>query len=123
MSTFAVLSSNMHNLYHSCWITDIRFLYGMNISYFSVTFLFNTCVLATVTHQIFKLRRLNHEGSKLPSCKDFCTVLGLTVLLGMTWGLAFFTSGYTNYPILYLFCICNTLQGTNSLLHLKRNAL
>lgn len=78
------------------------------------------CVLATVTHQIFKLRRLNHKGR---ARKDFGTVLGLTMLLGMTWGLVFFTSGYTNYPILYLFCICNTLQGTNSLLSLKINAL
>ncbi|XP_053368398.1 adhesion G protein-coupled receptor G3-like [Clarias gariepinus] len=94
-----------------CWITDTRFLYGMNISYFSVTFLFNTCILVVVTHQIFKLRCLNVGGNKLPSCRNICTVLGLTILLGMTWGLAFFTTGYTNYPVLYLFCICNSLSG------------
>ncbi|XP_060721283.1 adhesion G-protein coupled receptor G2 [Tachysurus vachellii] len=94
-----------------CWITDIRFLYGMNIGYFSITFLFNTCILVAVTYQIYKLRHMNVTGSNRPSCKDICTVLGLTLLLGTTWGLAFFTSGYTNYPVLYLFCICNTLQG------------
>ncbi|KAF5905095.1 adhesion G protein-coupled receptor G3-like [Clarias magur] len=97
-----------------CWITDARFLYGMNITYFSLTFLFNTCVLAAVTHQIFKLRCLNVKGSKLPSCRNVCTVLGLTLLLGTTWGLAFFTSGYTNYPVLYLFCICNSLSEHES---------
>ncbi|KAB5558836.1 hypothetical protein PHYPO_G00021770 [Pangasianodon hypophthalmus] len=104
-----VILSNSNETTNLCWITDIRFLYGMNIPYFSLTFLFNTCILVIVTHQIFKLRCLN--VSKLPSHKDICTVLGLTFLMGMTWGLAFFTSGYTNYFILYLFCICNSLQG------------
>ncbi|KAM9461286.1 adhesion G-protein coupled receptor G2-like [Clarias gariepinus] len=94
-----------------CWITDTHFLYGMNITYFSLTFLFNTFVLAIVTHQIFKLQCLNIGGSKLPSRKNICTVLGLTILLGMAWGFAFFTSGYTNYPVLYLFCIFNSFQG------------
>ncbi|KAF4082918.1 hypothetical protein AMELA_G00134110 [Ameiurus melas] len=95
-----------------CWITDTHYLYGMNITYFCLTFLFNISVLVAVTHQIFKMRILNTRSSRnLPSRKDICTVLGLSFLLGMTWGLVFFTSGYTNYPILYLFCICNTLQG------------
>ncbi|XP_053539104.1 uncharacterized protein LOC108271069 isoform X2 [Ictalurus punctatus] len=104
--------SNMTEATSFCWITDPHYLYGMNITYFCLTFLFNTCVLVAVTHQIFKMRCLNIRGSgRIPSRKDICTVLGLSFLLGMTWGLAFFTSGYTNYPILYLFCICNTLQG------------
>ncbi|XP_017334309.1 adhesion G-protein coupled receptor G2 [Ictalurus punctatus] len=94
-----------------CWITEPHFLYGMNITYFCLMYLFNTCVLLAATQQIFKRRCLDVQDSKRPSYKDICTVLGLTVLLGMTWGLAFFTSGYTNYPILYLFCICNSLQG------------
>ncbi|KAI5608592.1 adhesion G-protein coupled receptor G5-like, partial [Silurus asotus] len=105
------LKSLSHFFLNSCWITNTHFLYGMNISYFSLTFLFNTCFLVVVTHQIFKLRCLYDKGRRLPSPKDICTVLGLNMLLGMTWGLIFFTSGYTNYPILYLFCICNSLQG------------
>ncbi|XP_017565246.1 adhesion G-protein coupled receptor G5-like isoform X1 [Pygocentrus nattereri] len=94
-----------------CWITNVYFLYGMNITYYSIVFLTNTAVLSTVTSQICKLRRLGAKGKKIPTCKDISTVLGLTCLLGLTWGLAFVTSGYTNYPILYLFCICNSLQG------------
>ncbi|KAI4875395.1 hypothetical protein NFI96_018098 [Prochilodus magdalenae] len=93
-----------------CWITDVNFLYGMNIVYFSLIFLTNTAVLSTVSSQICKLRRLGSKHSRLPTCKDISTVLGLTCLLGMTWGLAFLSSGYTNYPILYLFCILNSLQ-------------
>ncbi|KAF5905093.1 adhesion G protein-coupled receptor G3-like [Clarias magur] len=68
-------------------------------------------ILVIVTHQIFKLRCLTVRNSKLPSRKNICTVLGLTLLLGTAWGLAFFTSGYTNYPVLYLFCIFNSVQG------------
>ncbi|XP_066504357.1 adhesion G-protein coupled receptor G5-like [Hoplias malabaricus] len=94
-----------------CWILDVKFLYGMNLTYFTLTFLLNTSVLFTVTCQICKLQHLGSKKRKLPTCKEICMVLGLTCLLGITWGLAFLSSGYTNYPILYLFCICNTLQG------------
>ncbi|XP_058256207.1 adhesion G-protein coupled receptor G2-like isoform X2 [Hemibagrus wyckioides] len=109
--TSRIKLSNTNATVNFCWITDDRLLYGMNITYFSITFLFNTSILVAVTRQISKLRRMNVRGSNLPSCRDVCTVLGLTLLLGVTWSLAFFTSGYTNYPILYLFCIFNSLQG------------
>ncbi|XP_072517252.1 adhesion G protein-coupled receptor G3 [Salminus brasiliensis] len=94
-----------------CWIIDDNFFYGVNLTYFTFTFLVNIAILSTVTCQICKLRHLGPKTSILPSCKDIGTVLGLSCLLGITWGLAFLTSGFTNYIILYLFCICNTLQG------------
>ena len=43
-------------------------------------------------------------------------MMGLTCLMGTTWGLAFLGSGYINYPILYLFCILNSAQGLLSVL-------
>ncbi|RXN17633.1 adhesion G -coupled receptor G3-like protein [Labeo rohita] len=67
-------------------------------------------ILITVSRQIFKLRKMGNRHNKMPVCKDLGTVLSLMCLLGTTWGLAFFSSGYTNYPILYLFCILNTMQ-------------
>ncbi|XP_060796932.1 adhesion G-protein coupled receptor G2-like isoform X2 [Neoarius graeffei] len=109
--TTQIKLSDTNETMQFCWITDSHFLYGMNITCFCLMFLFNACVLVAVTSQIFKLRSLNDKDRKLPSHKDICTVLGLTFLLGMTWGLVFFTSGYTNYPVLYLFCIFNSLQG------------
>ena len=48
------------------------------------------------------------------SCKSGLTLLGITCLMGTTWGLAFLGSGFVNYPILYLFCILNSLQGLMS---------
>uniref|UniRef100_A0A8C1LQA9 Uncharacterized protein n=1 Tax=Cyprinus carpio TaxID=7962 RepID=A0A8C1LQA9_CYPCA len=94
-----------------CWIRDRHVLYGVNISYFSIIFMFNLAILITVSRQIFKLRRVGNRHDKMPVWKDAGTVLGLMCLVGTTWGLAFFSSGYNNYPILYLFCILNTMQG------------
>lgn len=97
---------------YSCWITEDYITYGVNISYFTLLFLFNTGVLITVSKKIFLLhKKVDKRHSKMPACKDIGTVLGLMCLLGIAWGLVFFTSGYTNLPILYLFCILNSLQG------------
>ncbi|KTG07531.1 hypothetical protein cypCar_00003051 [Cyprinus carpio] len=94
-----------------CWIKDTSVLYGVNISYFSIIFLFNLGILVTVSRQIFKLRHVGNKHNKTPVWKDAGTVLGLMCLQGTTWGLIFFSFGYINYPILYLFCILNSMQG------------
>ncbi|CAB1438536.1 unnamed protein product [Pleuronectes platessa] len=43
--------------------------------------------------------------------RDTCTLLGVTTLLGLTWGLVLFSFGSLTVPGLYLFCILNSLQG------------
>jgi len=83
----------------------------VNLSYFTIIFLFNLGILITVCRQIFKLRRVGGTHAKMPVWKDAGTVLGLMSLMGTTWGLAFFSIGFTNYVILYLFCIFNSMQG------------
>lgn len=45
-----------------------------------------------------------------------CTLLGVTTLLGLTWGLVFFSFGSLTTAGLYLFCILNPLQGLHNLL-------
>ncbi|XP_029904308.1 adhesion G-protein coupled receptor G2-like isoform X2 [Myripristis murdjan] len=98
-----------------CWITDEHFFYGLNLVYFTLIFIFNTGILGTVVAGICRLR----EGSKHTpgrskgslSCRNSLTVMGLTCLLGTTWGLVFLGSGHVNYPVLYLFCILNSTQG------------
>lgn len=97
--------------YFSCWTTDASIPYAVNMSYFALIFLFNTGILITVSFKIFMLRKADNKTKTVNVCKNVSTVLGLMCLLGTTWGLAFFTSGYTNYPILYLFCILNSMQG------------
>ncbi|XP_057195401.1 adhesion G-protein coupled receptor G2 isoform X2 [Triplophysa rosa] len=94
-----------------CWITEAYINYAVNISYLTLLFLFNTGILITVSKKICLLRKVDNRHHKMPAWKDVGTVLGLMCLLGTTWGLVFFTSGYTNLPVLYLFCILNSLQG------------
>uniref|UniRef100_A0A4W5MAC9 Adhesion G protein-coupled receptor G4b n=1 Tax=Hucho hucho TaxID=62062 RepID=A0A4W5MAC9_9TELE len=97
-----------------CWIMDIPFFYGMNLAYFILIFVFNSGILLTVTTRICQLQHYgckSKPGKASQAWKDICTVLGLTCLLGITWGLAFLSYGYVNLPILYLFSIFNSLQG------------
>lgn len=112
---------------HSCWITDDSYFYSVNLVYFTLIFIFNSGILVAVTSRICRMKQM-FRGKMKPSavaqgktskdsarftesCKSGLTVLGLTCLVGSTWGLAFLGSGHTNYPILYLFCILNSLQG------------
>ncbi|XP_064779444.1 adhesion G-protein coupled receptor G5-like isoform X1 [Oncorhynchus masou masou] len=97
-----------------CWIMDIPFFYCMNVAYFTLIFVFNSGILLTVTTRICQLQCYSSKGKPGKASlawKDICTVLGLTCLLGITWGLAFLSYGYVNLPILYLFSIFNSLQG------------
>ncbi|KAM7014928.1 adhesion G-protein coupled receptor G6-like [Tautogolabrus adspersus] len=111
-----------------CWITDDSFFYSVNLVYFSLIFVFNSGILVAVASSICKMKQVFRSRSRLgaegeegkswrdpqrmsESCRGGLTVLGLTCLMGTTWGLAFMGSGYVNYPILYLFCILNSTQG------------
>lgn len=113
---------------HSCWITDESFFYSLNLVYFTLIFIFNSGILMAVGSSICKIKQAfkstsnlgtvtGQTSGKIPerssaSCKSGLTLLGLTCLMGTTWGLAFLGSGYINYPILYLFCILNSTQGS-----------
>nr|XP_020461551.1 adhesion G-protein coupled receptor G2-like [Monopterus albus] len=110
-----------------CWITDDTFFYSLNLVYFTVVFIFNSGILVAVASSIIRMKKVSSSNSKLKaetkgktwndsdrfkeSCRSGLTVLGLTCLMGTTWGLAFLGSGYISYPILYLFCIFNSTQG------------
>ncbi len=135
---FAVLWSYIFSvlwlyfLFHSCWITDDAYFYSLNLAYFALIFSFNFGILIAVASSICKMKQGSSSRSKpgagaqgkpsrVPqrfsdSCKTGLTVLCLTSLLGITWGLAFLSTGYVNYPILYLFCILNSTQGLLSVL-------
>ncbi|XP_032371441.1 adhesion G-protein coupled receptor G2 [Etheostoma spectabile] len=110
-----------------CWITDDSYFYSLNLVYFTLIFIFNSGILLVVASNICKMKQVFRSTSKLgaeaqgktsrdsgnfhESCRSGLTVMGLTCLMGTTWGLAFLGSGYINYPILYLFCILNSAQG------------
>ncbi|NXC50714.1 AGRG5 protein, partial [Penelope pileata] len=88
-----------------CWLTTQPAHY-VTLCYAGLILLFNALVLGAV---VVVLRRTRHQ--KEQARRDWVTVLGLTCLLGTTWGLAFFSFGVFLVPQLYLFTILNSLQG------------
>ncbi|XP_075796555.1 adhesion G protein-coupled receptor G3 isoform X2 [Pelodiscus sinensis] len=97
-----------------CWIDAGHALvhYITNCSYFGLILLANMLVLGAVVWKLCGLRRTTAgKEAKIEAWKGGLTVLGLSCLLGATWGLAFFTYGTMSVPALYLFTVLNSLQG------------
>ena len=88
-----------------CWLTSPP-AHHATLCYAGLILLFNTLVLGRVVMILRRIRRQKEQARK-----DWVTVLGLTSLLGTTWGLAFFSFGVFLVPQLYLFTILNSLQG------------
>lgn len=83
------------------------------MGYCGLTSLFNLVVLAWALWIMCRLR----AREKVPSSwayRDTVMVLGLTVLLGTTWTLAFFSFGVFLLPQLFLFTIFNSLYGKSA---------
>ncbi|XP_075289890.1 adhesion G-protein coupled receptor G5-like isoform X4 [Opisthocomus hoazin] len=88
-----------------CWLTSPPVHYA-TLCYAGLILLFNMLVLARVVAILWSIRRQRGQARR-----DWVTVLGLTCLLGTTWGLAFSSFGVFLVPQLYLFTILNSLQG------------
>lgn len=88
-----------------CWLTSLPAHYA-TLGYAGLILLFNMLVLGRVVMILRRIRRQKEQARK-----DWATVLGLTCLLGTTWGLAFFSFDVFLVPQLYLFTILNSLQG------------
>ncbi|XP_072202455.1 adhesion G-protein coupled receptor G5 isoform X2 [Excalfactoria chinensis] len=88
-----------------CWLTSPSAHY-MTLCYAGLILLFNVLVLVAVVVVLRKMRQQQQRARR-----DCMTVLGLTCLLGTTWGTAFCAFGVLLVPQLYLFTILNSLQG------------
>ncbi|TRY94336.1 hypothetical protein DNTS_026334 [Danionella cerebrum] len=95
-----------------CWIKNDIVFYVAVVAYFCLVFLLNTSMFIVVMIQLQRLKRQNpHHTQERSVCQELRSVSGLTVLLGLTWGFAFFAWGPVHLPFMYLFAIFNTLQG------------
>ncbi|NWS31106.1 AGRG1 protein, partial [Polioptila caerulea] len=90
-----------------CWITSPLVHNVVNLSFFSLVFLFNSVMLGAMVREIL---RQNKKGHKL---KHVLALFGLSILLGIPWALIFFsfTSGVFCLVSVYIFTIINSLQG------------
>uniref|UniRef100_F6V9H0 Adhesion G protein-coupled receptor G3 n=1 Tax=Monodelphis domestica TaxID=13616 RepID=F6V9H0_MONDO len=74
-----------------CWIENRTALYITVHGYFAVTFLFGAVVLSLVAWKIFHLRGSRAGKEQNQTWKGILTVLGLSCLVGGTWGLVLLT--------------------------------
>lgn len=97
---------------HSCWLKNDIAFYVAVVAYFCVVFLFNLAMFVVVLVQLCRIKRQNpHNAHHRTTLQDVRSVVGIMMLLGLTWGFAFFAWGPVNLPFMYLFAIFNSLQG------------
>ncbi|XP_059394607.1 adhesion G-protein coupled receptor G6-like [Carassius carassius] len=95
-----------------CWIKNDIVFYVAVVAYFCLVFLLNFTMFIVVLIQLCRIKRQNpHNVQNRSGWQEMRSVAGLTVLLGLTWGFAFFAWGPVNLAFMYLFAIFNTLQG------------
>ncbi|XP_036295672.1 adhesion G-protein coupled receptor G2 isoform X1 [Pipistrellus kuhlii] len=95
-----------------CWINSNAVFYITVVGYFCVIFLLNVSMFIVVLIQLCRIKKKKQLGAqRKTSIQDLRSVAGLTFLLGITWGFAFFAWGPVNITFMYLFAIFNTLQG------------
>lgn len=95
-----------------CWIRNDIAFYVAVVAYFCVIFIFNVIMFIVVLVQLHRIKKQNpHNNKHRSTLQDVRSVIGITLLLGLTWGFAFFAWGPVNLAFMYLFAIFNSLQG------------
>ncbi|XP_052001425.1 adhesion G-protein coupled receptor G6-like isoform X2 [Xyrauchen texanus] len=95
-----------------CWITNPYVHYIGNIGYYALVFIFTTGIFIMMVRKILQSRNIKVGDVKKTTFKKQLTmILSLFVLLGLTWGIAFFSFGPMVIPSYYIFCVLNSFQG------------
>ncbi|XP_053176734.1 adhesion G-protein coupled receptor G2-like [Scomber japonicus] len=107
------LDSSEPNSTAICYIGNDIVKMVTTVGMFGLVFSFNLIMFGVAIrrvvspHHIKKFGQTDRDRAK----RDICTLLGVSTLLGITWGLIFFSFGHLTTPGLYLFCVINSLQG------------
>ncbi|XP_035524672.1 adhesion G-protein coupled receptor G4 [Morone saxatilis] len=94
-----------------CWVQDDVVFYVTVMAFVLLILLCNISVFIVVLIQIKKMRANKPSANSHRSLQDLRAVASLTVLLGLTWAMGFFSFGPGRLVMLYLFSIFNSLQG------------
>ncbi|XP_039984773.1 adhesion G-protein coupled receptor G1-like isoform X2 [Xiphias gladius] len=114
-------NSTASNAVAQCWMSSHPVSYVTTMALPCLVILCNSCMLGLVvfklqgirggsrgTESISDWKKMNREkGTRL--WKDCATVLGLSCVLGLPWGLM--STTYISLPGIYVFTILNSLQG------------
>ncbi|XP_067291154.1 adhesion G-protein coupled receptor G2 [Pseudorasbora parva] len=95
-----------------CWLKNDIAFYVAVVAYFCIIFVLNLAMFVVVMVHLRRIKRQNpHNNQYRSGLQDLRSIAGLTFLLGLTWGFAFFAWGPVNLAFMYLFAITNSLQG------------
>ncbi|XP_024117759.1 adhesion G-protein coupled receptor G4 [Oryzias melastigma] len=95
----------------SCWLRDDVFFYVTVMAYILLILLCNIFVFIVVLIQIKQMKANKISSKGRSSLKDLRAAASLTVLLGLTWTMGFFSIGPGRVVMMYMYIICNSLQG------------
>lgn len=98
----------------SCWLQDDVVFFVTVVAVVVFVLLGNLAVFIVVLIQIKQMRANKLSAKGRSSLHDLRAVVGLTVLLGLTWSMGFFSFGPGRVAMMYMFSICNSLQGKYS---------
>ncbi|XP_034530633.1 adhesion G-protein coupled receptor G2 [Notolabrus celidotus] len=105
---YLVISADDGTQAKMCWIPDAVVHQGVNVGYYSIVFIFTFSIFILTVRQISLLKPT--QGKTQDKINSF-SILGLLVLLGITWAFAFFSHGPLLIPSYYIFTILNSFQG------------
>uniref|UniRef100_A0A3B3BHK1 Adhesion G protein-coupled receptor G4b n=1 Tax=Oryzias melastigma TaxID=30732 RepID=A0A3B3BHK1_ORYME len=94
-----------------CWLRDDVFFYVTVMAYILLILLCNIFVFIVVLIQIKQMKANKISSKGRSSLKDLRAAASLTVLLGLTWTMGFFSIGPGRVVMMYMYIICNSLQG------------
>ncbi|XP_030294724.1 adhesion G-protein coupled receptor G4 [Sparus aurata] len=104
-------TESLDNSDNFCWLQDNVTFYVSVVAYAVLVFLFNIGVFVVVLIQIRHMRVNSPAGTRSGLLHELKGVASLTLLLGLTWTVGFFTWGPARIVLLYLFSALNSLQG------------
>lgn len=83
------------------------------VAYFVLIFALSLLVFIMVMVQLARIKKQNpqNQSPNRGVLTDLRSIVGLVILLGLTWGFALFAWGPLHTPFVYLFTIFNSLQG------------
>ncbi|CAI5696853.1 unnamed protein product [Oreochromis niloticus] len=94
-----------------CWISDAGIHQGVNIGYYALVFVFTLSVFILTVRQIILMPKAGKAQDNSSIKSNTSTILGLFLLLGITWAFAFFSYGPLLLASYYIFTILNSFQG------------
>lgn len=97
----------------SCWLRNDLAFYVAVVAYFGLIFALSLLVFVMVMVQLARIKRQNPQN-RSPNrgvLTDLRSIVGLLVLLGLSWGFALLAWGPLHTAFVYLFTISNSLQG------------